>query len=169
MATITFKGNTLHTIGNLPARGAVSPDFRLTGGDLADVSLAAFAGKKKILNIVPSLDTGICQMSARRFNAEAGRLADTVILNISADLPFAQKRFCDAEKLSHIVSLSTLRAPAFGRDFGVVITDGPLAGLMSRAVVVLDRDNRVAYTQQVPEIAQEPDYDAALKAVAALP
>jgi thiol peroxidase len=168
MATITLKGNPIHTIGNLPARGSASPDFRLTGGDLADVTLAAFAGKKKILNIVPSLDTGICQMSARRFNAEAGKLADTVILNISADLPFAQKRFCDAEKLSHVVNLSTLRAPAFGRDFGVVITDGPLAGLMSRAVIVLGRDNRVAYTQQVPEIAQEPDYDAALRAVADL-
>jgi thiol peroxidase len=168
MATITLKGNPIHTIGALPARGSVSPDFRLTGADMTDVSLAAFAGRKKILNIVPSLDTGICQMSARHFNAEAGKLADTVILNISADLPFAQKRFCDAEKLSHIISLSTMRAPAFGKDYGVVITDGPLAGLLSRAVIVLGRDNRVAYTEQVPEIAQEPDYAAALEAVAAL-
>lgn len=169
MATITLKGNPIHTIGNLPAKGTASPDFRLTGGDLADVSLASFSGKKKILNIVPSLDTGICQMSARRFNAEAGKLADTVILNISADLPFAQKRFCDSEKLSHIVNLSTMRAPSFGKDFGVVIVDGPLAGLMSRCVIVLDRDNRVAYTQQVPEIAQEPDYEAVLKALSSLP
>lgn len=166
MATITFKGNPIHTIGQLPAPGQACPDFRLTGGDLADVSLAQFAGKKKILNIVPSLDTGICQMSARRFNAEAGRHADTVILNISADLPFAQKRFCDAEKLAHIVNLSSFRSPAFGKDFGVVITDGPLAGLLSRSVVVLDRGNRVVYTEQVPEIAQEPNYAAALEALA---
>ena len=166
MATITLKGTPIHTIGQLPAVGQPSPDFRLTGGDMADVSLAQFAGKKKVLNLVPSLDTGICQMSARRFNAEAGPQADTVILNISADLPFAQKRFCDAEKLGHVVTLSTFRSPAFGRDFGVVITDGPLAGLMSRSVLVLDRQNRVVYTEQVPEIAQEPNYAAALQALA---
>ena len=166
MATITLKGNPIHTLGNLPAVGSACPDFKLTKTDMADVSLADFAGKRKVLNIVPSLDTGICQMSARRFNAEVGRYADTVLLNVSADLPFAQKRFCDAEKLDHIVSLSTLRAPAFGKDYGVVIVDGPLAGLMSRAVIVVDAANRVVYTEQVPEIAQEPNYDAALQALA---
>lgn len=167
MATITFKGSPIHTAGSLPVVGTTCPDFKLTGSDLADVGLAHFAGKKKVLNIVPSLDTGICQMSARRFNSEAGRLADTVIINISADLPFAQKRFCDAEKLDHIVNLSTMRAPDFGTTFGVQIVDGPLAGLMSRAVLVLDKNNVVIHAQQVPEIAQEPDYARVLAALAA--
>jgi thiol peroxidase len=166
MATITFKGNPIHTAGELPAVGSICPNFKLTGADLADVGLEHFAGKKKILNIVPSLDTGICQMSARRFNQEAGKLSDTVIINISADLPFAQKRFCDSEKLTHVVNLSTMRAPDFGETFGVRIIDGPLAGLMSRAVLVLDRNNKIVYTEQVPEIAQEPDYDRALAALA---
>ncbi len=166
MATITFKGTPIHTSGELPAVGSTCPDFKLTGADLADVGLSHFAGKKKILNIVPSLDTGICQMSARRFNEEAGKRPDTVIVNISADLPFAQKRFCDSEKLSHVVNLSTMRAPDFGTAFGVRIVDGPLAGLMSRAVLVLDRDNKVVHAEQVPEIAQEPDYDRALAALA---
>lgn len=167
MATITFKGNPIHTAGSLPPVGARCPDFKLTGGDLADVGLAHFAGKKKILNIVPSLDTGICQMSARRFNEEAAKLADTVIINISADLPFAQKRFCDAEKLNHVVNLSTLRAPDFGKTFGVQIVDGPLAGLMSRAVLVLNKDDIIVHAQQVPEIVQEPDYAKVLASVAA--
>lgn len=166
MATITLKGNPIHTCGELPAVGSRCPDFRLTAGDLSDTTLSAFAGKRKVLNIVPSLDTGICQMSARRFNAEAGKLADTVIINISADLPFAQKRFCDAEKLDHIVNLSTMRSPDFGKTFGVQIVDGPLAGLMSRAVLVLSADNTVLHTQQVPEIAQEPNYDLALATLA---
>ncbi len=165
MATITLKGNPIHTCGSLPAVGSRCPDFRLTAGDLSDSTLASFAGKKKILNIVPSLDTGICQMSARRFNAEAGNRTDTVIINISADLPFAQKRFCDAEKLGHVINLSTLRAPDFGKTFGVQIVDGPLAGLMSRAVLVLSADNTVLHAQQVPEIAQEPDYDQVLAAL----
>lgn len=165
MATITLKGNPIHTIGDLPKPGTTSPDFALVAGDLSEATLASFAGKRKILNIIPSLDTGICQMSARRFNTEAGKLADTVIINISADLPFAQKRFCDAEKLGHVVNLSSFRSPQFGHAYGVAITDGPLAGLLSRAVVVLDRSNKVVHAQQVPEIAQEPDYDAALAAV----
>ena len=165
MATITFKGNPIHTVGQLPARGQPAPAFTLTGADLADAGLEKFAGKKKILNIVPSLDTGICQMSARRFNQEVSALGDTVLLSISADLPFAAKRFCDSEKLANVVVLSSFRSPAFGRDYGVTITDGPLAGLLSRAVVVLSADNRVVYAQQVPEIAQEPDYAAALAAL----
>lgn len=166
MATITLKGNPIHTVGSLPAAGSKCPDFKLTAGDLSDLTLAAFAGKKKILNIVPSLDTGICQMSAKRFNAEVGKFADTVLLNISADLPFAQKRFCDSEKLAHVVTLSTLRSPEFGTAFGVRIVDGPLAGLMSRAVLVVNADNVVVHAQQVPEIAQEPDYASALAALA---
>lgn len=165
MATITFKGNPIQTAGTLPAKGAAAPDFKLTAGDLSDASLATYAGKKKILNIVPSLDTSVCQVSARKFNQAVGSLGNVVLLNVSADLPFAQKRFCDAEKLSHIVNLSTFRSPAFGSAYGVTITTGPLAGLLSRAVVVLDENNRVVHTEQVPEIAQEPNYDAALAAL----
>lgn len=165
MATITLKGNPIHTIGQLPALGTTCPDFRLVAGDLSEATLATFGSQRKVLNIVPSLDTGICQMSARRFNAEAGNLADTVIINVSADLPFAQKRFCDAEKLSHVVNLSSFRSPQFGHAFGVAITDGPLAGLLSRAVLVLDARNQVVLAQQVPEIVQEPDYEAVLKAL----
>lgn len=165
MATITLKGNPIHTCGALPAKGSKAPDFSLPGGDLTDKTLADFAGKKKVLNIVPSLDTGICAMSAVRFNKEVEKLTGTVILNISADLPFAAKRFCDGEKLGHIVTLSTFRDTRFGRDYGVEITDGPLKGLLSRAIVVLDADNRVVYTEQVPEIVQEPNYEAAINAI----
>ena len=165
MATITFKGNPIQTIGTLPAQGAAAPDFKLTAGDLSDATLSTFAGKRKILNIVPSLDTSVCQMSARRFNQAVGSFSDVVMLNVSADLPFAQKRFCDAEKLSHVVNLSTFRSPDFGSRYGVTITIGPLAGLLSRAVVVLDAGNRVIHSEQVPEIAQEPNYDAALAAL----
>ncbi|MCU0241591.1 MAG: thiol peroxidase [Vicinamibacteria bacterium] len=165
MATITLKGNAIHTVGNLPAVGAQAPDFSLTKADLGDASLKDFAGKKKILNIVPSLDTGVCAASARRFNKEAAALGDTVVLTISCDLPFAQKRFCEAEGIQAVVALSELRARAFGEDYGVRISDGPLAGLLSRAVLVLDANNRVIYAEQVPEITQEPNYDKALAAV----
>ncbi|HPG01100.1 MAG TPA: thiol peroxidase [Kiritimatiellia bacterium] len=168
MATITLKGNPIHTIGQLPAVGKPAPSFKLTTAELSDVGLDAFAGKKKVLNIVPSLDTGVCAASARHFNTAAGKLPNTVVVNISADLPFAQKRFCDAEGLKHVSNLSTMRSPQFGKDYGVVITDGPLAGLMSRAVVVLDASNVVRYTEQVPEIAQEPNYDKALAALKAI-
>jgi thioredoxin-dependent peroxiredoxin len=164
MATITFKGEPIHTAGELPAVGAKAPAFHLTGGDLQDVGLEAFKGKTVILNIVPSLDTGVCAQSARAFNEQAGALPSAVVVNVSADLPFAQKRFCDAEGLAHVHNLSVFRAPAFGGDYGVRITDGPLAGLLSRAVVVVAPDGTVAHTQQVPEIAQEPDYAAALAA-----
>ena len=164
MATITLKGNPIHTIGHLPQIGSTAPPFRLTAADLSDAALDSFKGKKKILNIVPSLDTGVCAASARRFNMEAAKLDNVALLNISADLPFAQKRFCDSESLKNIATLSTMRSPAFGKDYGVQIVDGPLAGLMSRAVLVLDTDNKIIHTEQVPEIAQEPDYDAALAA-----
>ncbi len=165
MAEIKFKGNPIHTKGSLPAVGAQAPDFKLTGGDLKEVSLADYAGKKKILNIVPSLDTGVCAASARRFEQETGKLADTVILTISRDLPFAMKRFCTAENVSHVIPLSEMRDRNFGSTYGAEMTDGPLAGLLSRAVVVLDANDKVVYSEQVPEITQEPDYDAAIAAV----
>lgn len=165
MATITLKGRPIHTVGALPRSGRPAPPFRLVNGELAEVGLDAFPGQKKILNIVPSLDTGVCAASARKFNDEVGKLGGTVLLNISADLPFAQQRFCEAHALKHIVTLSTFRSPAFGRDYGVAIADGPLAGLMSRAVLVLNAADTVVYSEQVPEIAQEPDYAAALAAL----
>ena len=165
MATVTLKGNPIHTAGALPAVGSKAPDFRLTRADLADVSLKDFAGRRKLLNIVPSLDTGVCAASARRFNQEASRVPGAAILTISADLPFAQKRFCEVEGIDRVEALSELRAREFGEKFGVRIIDGPLAGLLSRAVVVLDENDKVLYTEQVPEIAQEPDYDKALAAL----
>ena len=165
MATIKLGGNEIHTVGELPKKGDKAPDFKLTRADLSDVSLADFAGKKKILNIVPSLDTGVCAASARHFNLEAAKLGNTVILTISNDLPFAQKRFCEAEGIREVVPLSELRSREFGEAYGVRITDGRMAGLMSRAVVVLDENDVVVYAEQVPEIAQEPDYEAALAAV----
>jgi thiol peroxidase len=165
MATITLKGNPIHTSGALPALGTKAPDFTLTRSDLTDVSLKDFTGKRKLLNIVPSIDTGVCAASTRRFNQEAASLKDAVVLVVSCDLPFALKRFCDAEGIENVVALSELRKRQFGEDYGVRITDGPLAGLMSRAVVVLDAGDKVVYTEQVPEIAQEPDYDRALAAL----
>jgi thiol peroxidase len=164
MATITLRGNPIHTEGDLPKVGSSAPDFKLTGSDLKDVSLQSYAGKKKILNIVPSLDTPVCATSTRRFNEEAGKLANTVVLVISADLPFAQKRFCTTEGLANVVALSELRSRDFGHAYGARIADGPLAGLLSRAVVVIDEHDKVAYTEQVPEIGQEPDYAKALAA-----
>ena len=165
MATITLKGNPIQTSGSLPAVGAKAPDFSLTGKDLGDVTLATYAGKRKLLSIVPSLDTGVCAASARRFNLEAAALPGTVILTISCDLPFAQGRFCEAEGIANVVTLSELRSRDFGRDYGIRITTGPLAGLLGRAIVVLDAENRVVYTEQVPEIVQEPDYEKALAAL----
>jgi thioredoxin-dependent peroxiredoxin len=163
MANITLKGNPVHTSGNLPAVGSTAPDFKLTRQDLKDVTLADFAGKKKVLNITPSLDTGICATSAKRFEKELDALGDgVVVLNISRDLPFAAKRFCTAENVQKVVTLSELRDRKFGQAYGAEISDGGMAGLLSRAVVVLDADNKVLYTEQVPEIAQEPNYDAAL-------
>ena len=164
MAQITFKGNPIHTSGTLPEKGATAPDFSLVGKDLSESNLASYAGKKKVLNIFPSIDTGICALSVKAFNAKAGSRDDTVVLNISADLPFAQNRFCGAEGVENAVTLSTFRSD-FIDAYGVKMTDGPLAGLASRAVIVLDADNKVLYTEQVPEIAQEPDYDAALAAL----
>ncbi len=168
MAQVTFKGQPVHTVGELPQKGSTAPDFTLTKGALSDVSLGDFAGKKKILNIVPSLDTGTCATSARRFNEEIKNHGDTVVLTVSGDTPFAQKRFCESASIDSVVTLSQLRNRSFGDSYGVTMTDGPLAGLLARAVVVLDRDNKVQYTQLVREIANEPDYESALEAASEL-
>jgi len=165
MAKVTLKGNPVSTNGELPAVGAQAPDFILVNGDLGDVTLATYKGKKKLLNIVPSLDTPICQISAKKFNERAGGLTDSVFLMISADLPFAMKRFCAAEGANNVVTLSMMRSRNFAKDYGVLIIDGPLAGISSRAVVILDANNKVIYTQLVPEIGSEPDYEAALAAL----
>lgn len=164
MAQIALKGNAIHTSGNLPAKGSAAPDFKLVKSDLSEASLKDFTGKKKILNIFPSIDTGTCAMSVRQFNQRASQVANTAILNISADLPFAQKRFCGAEGIETAITLSTFRS-SFANDYGLRIQDGPLAGLCSRAVVVLDENNRVLYTEQVSDIVNEPNYEAALKAL----
>lgn len=165
MATVTLKGNPIHTSGELPAVGSKAPDFRLVDGDLKDVNLSNFKGKKKVLNIVPSLDTGVCATSARKFNEKAAGKRDAVVLVISADLPFAQKRFCSAEGIENVVPLSMMRSRTFGRDYGVLIADGPLQGILARAVLTVDENDRVRHAQLVPEIGQEPDYDAALAAL----
>ena len=165
MAQVTFKGNPVHLKGELPKVGASAPAFKLTTSDLQDVSLSTYDGKKKILNIVPSLDTSVCATSAKKFNQAIAQLDNVVCLTISNDLPFAQKRFCDAEGVKNVVTLSQLRDRTFGAAYGVEMTDGPLAGLLGRAVVVVDEHNNIVYTELVPEIAQEPNYDKALQAV----
>jgi thiol peroxidase len=165
MATVTLQGNTIHTNGELPAVGTSAPDFHLVDGKLNDVHLANYSGKKKLLNIVPSLDTPTCATSTRKFNERAQDLEDAVVLVVSADLPFAQGRFCGAEGIDNVVPLSMMRSRNFAKDYGVLITDGPLAGITARAVVVLDENDKVVYTQLVPEIGDEPDYDAALAAL----
>lgn len=164
MALVKFKGTDVRIEGRFPSVGSLAPSFRLTGVDLKDIALESFGNKVKIINIVPSLDTSVCALSAVRFNTEIARMQNSVLVNISADLPFAQKRFCEANALKNIVTLSTMRSPNFGRDYGVLIADGPLAGLMSRAVLVLDKANRVVHAELVPDIAHEPDYAAALAA-----
>lgn len=163
MAAITFQGNPVETIGSLPATNTAAPAFTLTKTDLAPASLEEYAGKTVILNIFPSIDTPVCAASVRRFNQEAGKMADTVVLCISADLPFAHQRFCAGEGLEDVIPLSTFRSPDFGRDYGVTITSPPLAGLLSRAIVVVDAAGKIRYTQQVPDISEEPDYKAALE------
>lgn len=165
MATITLQGNEIHTNGDLPAVGAQAPEFRLVAADLADLDLAQFGKKRKLLSIVPSLDTPVCAISTRRFDEVARERDDVAMLIVSADLPFAQKRFTDAEGLTGVTTLSMMRSRNFAKDYGVLIEDGPLAGITARAVVVLDGENRVVYTEFVPEIGQEPDYEQALAAV----
>jgi thiol peroxidase len=164
-ATVRLGDSQVEVLGSLPGRGQKAPEFALVNKDLADVSLASFPGKRKILNIFPSIDTQTCAMSVRRFNQLASIEPDAVVLCISADLPFAQSRFCGAEGLANVVTLSAMRGRDFLRDYGVEIGTGPLAGLCARAVVVLDRENKVLYSELVSEISNEPNYDAALAAL----
>ncbi|MGB8719321.1 MAG: thiol peroxidase [Desulfobacterales bacterium] len=166
MAKITFKGTPTTTQGDLPQTGRPAPDFTLTKTDLSDVTLSDFKGKRVVLNIFPSVDTPVCATSVRRFNQEASKLDNCVVLCVSRDLPFAHARFCGAEGLNEVVSVSDFRTGSFGGRYGVVIAEGPLKGLLSRAVVIVDEKGTVVYTQQVPEIAEEPDYAAALAALA---
>jgi thiol peroxidase len=162
MAQTALQGNPVNLAGDLPAVGSPAPDFKLVDKDLADKSLADFAGKTKLLNIVPSLDTPVCATSTKRFNEAMAGKDNAVVLVISADLPFAMGRFCGAEGIENVVALSMMRSRNFAKDYGVLIEDGPLAGITARAVVVIDADDRVLYTQLVPDITQEPDYDTAL-------
>ena len=165
MANVTLGGNAVTVNGNFPKPGDTAPDFALTGNDLKEVTLKDFAGKRKVLNIVPSLDTPVCQTSTRTFNQKASGLQDTVVLVVSADLPFAAKRFCTTEGLNNVISLSTFRNRDFHTKYGVDVADGALKGLTARGVVVLDANNKVLYSELVPEIKEEPKYDAALAAL----
>lgn len=162
MSEFKLKGNVFNTVGTLPAVGATAPGFSLTGTDLSETTLEELRGRRVVLNIFPSLDTDVCAASVRFFNAEAGGLADTVVLCASMDLPFAQKRFCGAEGLDDVIPVSDFRTGAFGRDYGVRIADGPLAGLLARSVVIVDAEGKVIYSQLCPETTEEPDYEAVL-------
>ncbi|MBT8144631.1 MAG: thiol peroxidase [Gammaproteobacteria bacterium] len=164
MATVTLKGNPCNTSGDLPAVGASAPAFELTNGKLEDVSLADFSGKKKLISVFPSVETPVCAISTKKFNDHARDNADTVMLMVSTDLPFAQARFCGDEGLENVHTLSTFRSN-FAREYGLLLVDGPLAGLTARAVLVLDENDKVVYTQLVSEIAEEPDYEGALAAL----
>lgn len=164
MAKITLKGNAINTSGTLPAVGSKAPEFTMVKEDLSEASLSGISGRK-VLNIFPSVDTGVCASSVRAFNVKAAGLKDTIVFNISKDLPFAMKRFCGAEGIKNAQTASVFRSD-FAQKYGLEIVDGPLKGLCSRVVLVLDADNKVVYAQQVAEIATEPDYDAALKVLA---
>ncbi len=168
MAKITLKGNEVNTFGDLPKKGSLAPDFTAVNAELGEVKLSDYRGKKVVLNIFPSIDTGTCAASVRKFNEEAQGLENTVVMDVSMDLPFAHSRFCGAEGLHNVVSASVFRTPDFGEKYGVRIVDGALKGLMSRAVVIIDEEGKVLYTQQVPEIADEPDYQEALSSLSPL-
>ncbi|MCC5857058.1 MAG: thiol peroxidase [Ectothiorhodospiraceae bacterium] len=162
MPTISLRGNPVQTVGELPAAGTAAPDFNLTGDDLGELGLETYKGKKVVLNIFPSIDTPTCAKSVRVFNQKASGRDNAVVLCVSADLPFAQKRFCGAEGLENVVNASTFRSPEFGKAYGVEMVDGPLRGLLARAVVVIDENGQVSHSELVDEIAKEPDYEAAL-------
>ena len=164
MSQVTLKGNPFNTIGNLPKVGSTAPDFKLTKSDLSEATLNSYAGKRKVLNIFPSVDTATCATSVRKFNERAAALKNTVVLCISADLPFAQKRFCAAEGIANVESLSTFRSH-FSKDYQLEMADSPLKGLCSRAVIVLDETNKILHAEQVSEIANEPNYESALAAL----
>lgn len=165
MTEIKFKGSPVHTCGDIPMVGSKAPDVTLTGGDLADVKISSFAGSNVILNIFPSVDTGVCAASVRKFNELAASLPNTKVLCISRDLPFAQGRFCGAEGIANVTMLSEMRDDSFGKAYGVRMVDGPLAGLFARAVILLDANGNVACLQVVPEITEEPDYNAVMACV----
>ncbi|MRS13318.1 thiol peroxidase [Enterobacteriaceae bacterium RIT691] len=165
--TVHFQGNPVSVQGSIPQAGAKAPAFTLVAKDLSDVALSQFAGKRKVLNIFPSIDTGVCAASVRKFNQLATEMDNTVVLCVSADLPFAQSRFCGAEGLSNVITLSTLRAPEFQQQYGVGIAEGALKGLTARAVVVVDENDNVVFSELVNEITNEPDYTAALNALKA--
>ncbi len=165
MADITLKGNKINTIGNLPKVGSKAPNFNLTAGDLSHKNLSDFIGKKIILNIFPSIDTGTCATSVREFNKKASDLKNTIVLCISRDLPFAQARFCGAEGIENVIMLSDFANGSFGKDYSLEITNGPLANLHSRAIVIIDENGNILYTEQVSEIVDEPNYEAALNAI----
>lgn len=163
METIYFKGTPCHTYGNIPEVGAKAPCYHLVGADLKDITCADFEGKRVVLNVFPSLDTAVCAMSVRRFNQEAAGLENTVVLCVSMDLPFAMSRFCAAEGIENVIPASAFRSPTFSQQYGLQMVDGPLAGLLARAVIVLDTDRKIIYEQLVEEITHEPDYDAAIR------
>lgn len=163
MTDITFRGNSIHTIGNLPKVDTMLADFTLTKNDLTEVTNKDFANQQLILNIFPSVDTEVCALTVKHFNYVANNLTNTKVLCISADLPFAQKRFCSAHGLDNVITASCFRHPEFGKNFGVLITDGPLKGLLARAIIIVNPHGKIVYTEQVKEIAQEPDYKQALK------
>ena len=165
MADITLKGNPFHTSGDLPAVGSAAPNFRLVNGEMADRTLDDYKGKRKVINIVPSLMTPVCQVQARTFNEKAAALDNTAVLVVSADLPFAQKEFCTTNGIENVEALSLMRTKAFAKDYGMLITDGPLEGITARGVVVLDENDKVVHTELVKEVADEPNYDAALAAL----
>ncbi|MCM1109113.1 MAG: thiol peroxidase [Clostridium sp.] len=162
--TVTFKGQAVHTSGTMPAVGSLAPGFTAVGGDLSEVTLEQFRGQRVVLNIFPSLDTGVCAMSVRRFNKEAAGLKDTVVLCVSMDLPFAQTRFCTTEGMDRVVPLSVFRSRDFREGYGLTLADGPLAGLMARAVFVIDEDGTIVYRELVDEVTHEPDYEKAIAA-----
>ena len=165
MATIKLAGENIKTSGNLPETGTIAPDFYLTGTDMLEASLTDYSGKNVVLNIFPSIDTSVCAASVRRFNKEMSELTDTVVLCVSADLPFAHKRFCEIEGLNNVIPLSVFRNQDFGQNYGVTITSGPLKGLLARAIVIINQQRKIIYTEQVPEIKQDPDFDRALSAL----
>jgi thiol peroxidase len=165
MAKITLKGNPFKTVGDLPAVGSDAPNFSVTKTDLSETTLADFKGKNLILNIFPSIDTGTCAASVRQFNKDATKLENTIVLSVSKDLPFAHSRFCEAEGIENVVTASEFRNTAFSDNFKVTIADGPLAGLLSRCIVVVNPEGKVIYTEQVPEIVDEPNYEKALAAL----
>lgn len=163
METVYFQGNACHTYGEVPAVGTKAPDFTLVTPELKEVHLGDYAGKKLVLNIFPSLDTAVCAMSVRKFNQKTASHPDTAVLCVSMDLPFAAQRFCSAEGIKDVVPASAFRSPEFVKDYGVELVDGPLKGLLARAVLIVDKDGKIIYRELVEEITHEPDYDAALK------